>query len=403
MKKRIIRITIFVLLFFIVFSAKAVDKKYTQSGVNSNYENFKNALSESKDLNCDGELYNQILVDKCNTIELKKSVSLAYLFNANNNNKELINSEIQSVLDSNEENCKTAFSKDLQDMLSKIYLLFFIAGPILLIFFGSLDATKAIVVGDEKTRKALYTKLVKRVIALLLLFASPTLVNILINVFGSSNYSTNVYTCSYSQKKVTLSYIPAIVSGASFGSGVSNPAQAGSIIEAAAAINKVSSAKRWSYTCTGMNNIISHYESNTYAQMCCADYVSAVLYLSGTFTKSEINGMTNVTSSCGEWRGHTYATGVQAFLRQSGWIHITEPSELQAGDIVFVKPKTNDVSDCIGGPVRSGHVEIYAGDGKKYNAGSTDAMRSNGPYSVSYSKPYFIEAYRVPLNGSRKK
>lgn len=403
MKKRIIRITIFVMLFFIVFSVKAANKTYTQSGVNSSYENYKSALTELKDLKCDGELYTQALVDKCNNIELQKSVSLTYLFNAKNNNKELIDSEIQKVLDSNEENCKTAVSKDLQDMINKIYLMFFIAGPILLIFFGSLDATKAIVVGDEKTRKGLYTKLFKRVIALVLLFASPAIVNLLINTFGASKYSANIYTCSYTHKKITIRYTPVIISNGRYGSGVSNPAQAGSIIEAAAAINKVSSAKRWSYTCTGINSIISHYESNTYGQMCCADYVSAVLYLSGTFTKDEINGMTNVTSSCGEWRGHTYATGVQAFLRQSGWIQITDPSDLQAGDIVFVKPKSDDVSNCIGGPVRSGHVEIYAGDGKKYNAGSTDAMRSNGPYNVSYSKPYFIEAYRVPISGSRKK
>ena len=43
-------------------------------------------------------------------------------------------------------------------------MLFYIAGPILLLLFGSLDLTQSIVAGDEKRRKALMTNFVKRCI-----------------------------------------------------------------------------------------------------------------------------------------------------------------------------------------------------------------------------------------------
>ena len=69
--------------------------------------------------------------------------------------------------------------------------------------------------------------------------------------------------------------------------------------------------------------------------------------------------------------------GLSNILAQKGWILITDESELKPGDILSY----------------NGHVEIYAGDGKIYNAGSGDAIRDAAPSNVYRG---FEKAYRAP-------
>ena len=45
---------------------------------------------------------------------------------------------------------------------------------------------------------------------------------------------------------------------------------------------------------------------------------------------------------------------------------------------------------------RAGHVEVYAGDGMKYNAGKTTHMRSNGPVSAGLDSMDFVIGLRAP-------
>ena len=218
MKKRIIRITIFVLLFIITFGVKA-EIKYDIKGVNSNVELYNNAVKEMESLNCNGQLYSQATVDKCNNLELRKTNALAYIYNAREYDKSIVSKEGYKLIEDNDGSCSTVFSSSIQDLINKVFLLFYIAGPILLILFGSLDLTKAIVAGDEKKRKALYVKFMKRTIALFLLFASPAIVNLIVNIMGSEKYSKQVYACSFTEKKITISYtyIPKMTGGPSGG------------------------------------------------------------------------------------------------------------------------------------------------------------------------------------------
>lgn len=400
MKKRIISLTIFVLSFIAIFSAKAA-ARYDISGVNKHLQRYNDAVSELSSLNCDGELNNQSEADRCNNLNLQKATALAYMYNAREYDEDLTNEEVVGVLNSNSSDCSTIYSSELQDAINKVFLLFYIAGPILLILFGSLDLTRAIVAGDEKKRKALYTKFIRRSIALVLLFVSPVIVNLLVNTFGADKYAKQTYSCNYTEKKAVIKYTPVVKTSSGRNRNTTgNAALASKIIEQASAINQVSSQKKWTYKCVGIDTILSNYENKRYGTECCADYVSTVLYLAGAFSKEEIKGMNNVTGQCGEWRGHTYATGVQAFLKASGWIQISDIDDLQAGDIVFTKPQSDDISACINSTVRAGHVEIYAGDGKKFNAGNDGHIQSSVPVNVSYSKPYFIEAYRAPGGNS---
>ena len=206
MKKRIISFTILFISFLCFFSVKAATE-YTQAGVNQNLEKYKNASLEITTSNCSGNLYTSTAVNNCNTLELEKTRALTYLFNAKSFNKDLINDEVQKVLDANSSICSNVISNELQSAINKIFILFYIAGPILLILFGSLDLTSAVMAGDEKKRKAAYRKFIRRTISLVLLFAAPVLVNLLINIFGMKKLSSDRFTCKYTPKKITISYI----------------------------------------------------------------------------------------------------------------------------------------------------------------------------------------------------
>jgi hypothetical protein len=397
MKKRIIRITIFVILLLVSFGVNA-EERYDIATVNSNLEIYNTATSEYASNNCEGTLTSQALVDKCNTLGKTRNNALVYLYNAKEYNEDLISSDVQAVLDQNSSQCSSVFSTDIQETFNKVFMMFYIAGPILLLIFGSMDFINAIVAGDEKKRKKLYTQFVRRAIALLLLFAAPVLVRVLVNTFGGKNFSSNVYSCSYRDKKITLSYTP-VIKGKKKNK---NSANASKILEAAAAFNKVTSSNDWSYDCVGIGTALSNYRNRTYgAHICCADFVSAVLVEAGVFSESEIRDMPNYNKEhCGGYGGYPEsATGLFSFLiTHEDWTQITDVDDLQAGDIMFTTPMTNWNVSCVKsqGYIRPGHVEIYAGDGMKYNAGYTPHIQHDGPVKASLDQDNFVAGLRAP-------
>lgn len=69
-------------------------------------------------------------------------------------------------------------------LLQKLLNYLKILGPTIAIVLGSLDFTKAIVASDEDQMKKTQSKFVKRIIAAVLLFFIPLLVEILLGIFG---------------------------------------------------------------------------------------------------------------------------------------------------------------------------------------------------------------------------
>ncbi len=69
--------------------------------------------------------------------------------------------------------------------------------PVLLIVMASIDIGKALLSGDEKDMKEATTLMVKRLIAGLIVFFIPTIVDVILN--NISNYSTSDY--AYSKTK----------------------------------------------------------------------------------------------------------------------------------------------------------------------------------------------------------
>lgn len=96
---------------------------------------------------------------------------------------------------------------------------------------------------------------------------------------------------------------------------------------------------------------------------CCATYVDWVLAEAGYKDKTE-----QLIHSAPYLFKH-YA--------EKGFTLIKSYKELQAGDLVFFHYASDDGTYSFNGvPYTIGHVQIYAGDDKWYNAGSTDSIRN---------------------------
>lgn len=144
-------------------------------------------------------------------------------------------------------------------------------------------------------------------------------------------------------------------------------AEGGAIIECAQKIHQYMEKNSYSYCvyncnggeeCTELGRgscyLASTFEASKVSiqtrKTCCATYVSWVLQEAGYLQLTEC---------------YNSATSLVSILEgQKGFTRVSK-SELEAGDIV----------------VCSGHVEIYAGDGQVYNAGSGNAIRNAAPSS----------------------
>ena len=200
---------------------------------------------------------------------------------------------------------------------------------------------------------------------------------------ASANFSHSLYT-QYMSKPVTAKgygYMPGLERRRKsewtlFQTGYydvldkwhSEGGMGGTIIECAKTIHEYMEANNYTYCVYGGNSYeecgtfgkshglnTTFEESMTgYHNTCCATYVSWVLQEAGYITAEE----------------HTNsAEAMTSLLLQKGFTVITDASQLQPGDILSY----------------SGHVEIYAGDGTVYNAGSGNAIRSASPQTKSIS------------------
>ena len=126
--------------------------------------------------------------------------------------------------------------------------------------------------------------------------------------------------------------------------------------------------------CYFKQDILPTYEEIRNSKyVCCANYVSAVLIDAGCIDKSEYTPGA--------------ATLESVLARKNSFKKISNYSDLKAGDIVFMTRK-NSTS-------RTGHVQIFAGNSKWYNTGSTGTIQDTSPKSStdSYVKGRFIVIY----------
>lgn len=369
------------IFFFGILPVNAAEKCTSVTTEIDNYNSYVDLLS-SIDCTDNSDESN---VSTCNEINVRKNLVVTKIMKVNDENNVCNNEQdkVNEIIDENEDNCGKIFNDDFNDFVNKVMIIFYILGPILLIFFGSLDYAKATVSSEADALKKANTRFAKRLAATILLFLTPTLVNLVISFNVSDKYlSGNAYTCGYKylvyNKKYTITYVPT-TSGRN--SNSSYNINGGTIIEVAARVHNNHRDYGWHYSVTSglIYNDIEGQSNNTNKTVCCASFVAEVLYRAGIFTAEEIN----------RYNYQLARTGIEQLLKDNGWTKITDYNSMQPGDIA----------------VYSEHVQIYAGKSTNgtmifYSEGSDEAVTET---SYVKSQPYtavgrstFLAAYRQP-------
>lgn len=147
---------------------------------------------------------------------------------------------------------------------------------------------------------------------------------------------------------------------------------AGNILETCEEITQLFLDREAHYSVSGSKliwgDIERCYEESQY--ICCATYVSLVLYRSGALTPEQINAYNY------HW---TKDGGMPDMLEAAGW-QLLSPSEVQPGDVV------NDYS--------GGHVLIYAGDGKCWDQNSC-VYSSSGRAPLRRTVSYNLDGCQI--------
>lgn len=119
-----------------------------------------------------------------------------------------------AIIKENEGKCSKIFDDSLTNFISKVMMFFYIAGPILLVIFGTLDYTKVVINSDtQAAMKRANKRFKRRLIATILLFLTPLIVNFILS-FNQSGYylSGNSYACEFNITNYTkdwdIQYVP---------------------------------------------------------------------------------------------------------------------------------------------------------------------------------------------------
>ena len=294
--------------------------------------------------------------------------------------------------------CSSAGIANILKVLHNIFKLIWIVTPILSIIFLAVNLTKIVLNPDEKKlTKRLYNQL----LALIIVFMIPTIVNAFMLMLGSS---TDISSCwkeatSSTTLKETSSYQEP-VSNVPKGKIIENPKDYDYGNKRASNSNNSSSASNN----TSLNNLFAaakqadqHTYNNGYHYgnalswdgtnmkdqngntVSCDRGVGLTLYYAG-LTKTDPNKLTlNVLSN---------------ELGNRGWKKITNYNDLQPGDIVFYDRQHNGSLE---------HTFLIGEKiNKRYDWGSNDRIKHRGPYSSGMpftegiSSQAFYYAYRMP-------
>ena len=112
--------------------------------------------------------------------------------NNNNNSGSNNNNNTNNNGSNGNENCHSIVSKNFHDFLQKVLDFIKYLGPTLVAIFTIIDLIKAALSGDAGEMKKMSQKLIKRLIAALLLFFIPLIVNLIFDLVGI----TGPYVCS---------------------------------------------------------------------------------------------------------------------------------------------------------------------------------------------------------------
>lgn len=362
------------LLFFI--GSVPVSAKENCISVKSELEKYDSYVNLLSSIDCTDNS-NETNVATCNEFNVRKNIIITDLMKKSDEKQICPNEKrkVNQIIKENKDNCGQIFNEDFNKFVKNVMIIFYIAGPILLILFGSLDFAKATVSSEKDALKKASINFSKRLTATLLLFLTPTIINLILSFNVSDKYlSGNAYTCNYKysvfNKKYTITYVPRNNSSTS-----TTVTGNGDILAAAAQIHLRYETENWTYAAS-ISNDIAAATNDPNKHTVCATFVASVLYVSGAIPEGTLNRYSYQ-------RAHD---GIENVLIDSGWIEITNYDDLQPGDIVFMP----------------GHVQIYAGKDSSgndlwYNAGTTEAIQRENPYNQGdWARSGFQSARRKP-------
>lgn len=341
-----------------------------------NYDAYTELLS-TLDCTNDGDLSN---VATCNEINVKKNVVVTKILKAQDEKKVCSNeqSRVDQIIEDNKNKCSKIFDDSFTNFVNGVMVVFYILGPILLLLFGSLDFAKATASAEEDALKKASTKFVKRLVATFLLYATPTIINLILSFNMTDKYlSGNAYSCDYKylvyNKKYILKYTPTSNGSRSKNCGGDILASAEKVHSKFECKNQYSDASPngecWTYN---LSSSLLRYTAedalnNPNKVVVCATFVSLALYDAGYLSNDEFSNST---------------TGLEAILKSKGWKAITNANDMQAGDVMIQSNR--------------GHIQIYAGNDMIYNAGGNYSVQKGAPYKSSDWRSRFTIGYRAP-------
>lgn len=382
----------FILLFFILlfmpFTLVKADSYATCADVIDAVEELDDIDDMYIRLDCDNATSNQVIY-KCNNLRIKKASVLEKIFEYNED-KVCPSIDLSEIIEKYSDECSNRFSSEIKAYADSIMKLFFMSAPFILIIFGSLDFFKIVVANDPKEIKKSRSNFIKRLIAFGLLYVTPYLIHLL---FSLTPYDMdgNSFVCS---QELVLSPKTAVgeISGIYGGNNYGSCGQA--IADAARECKEYSSSHNFSYDdyfqYTGYQRPdIAFTDANKSKTVVCATIVGASIYKSGYYEKDDFPS--------DYWAyGHNSAPSTARFLRDKGWIFVENQEDLEPGDVMFFQTSAPTYTIINGKSYGAGHVEIYAGDGKRYNTGTTSSIRVV-EQSMGY-RSNFLFAYRCPGN-----
>ena len=286
------------------------------------------------------------------------------------------------------------------DTLRRIAEIVQIVVPIILILAAAIEFSKLVMNPDDK--KGL-SRIKNMGIAAVVVFFIPMLANVILNMmpqsFSVSACWNQAKTMAESSRSQTFKYISpyknkkstSIISNpgdyekgdekkTDDGTGGSlAPGDAQGILEGAAKVHAMYEQNGWFYY-SNLNqlrwNDVKYSTNNPSKATCCATFVGSAFLVGNVFPENVINKY-----------NYNSQYGISELCEAQGWTKITSYSQLAAGDIVIMSGPE--------GGSAPGHVQIYAGNGTWYNAGSTNAIQRKNPYA-SDASARFLWAWRKP-------
>ena len=381
----------FILFIFIIPSnVFAVSKNFSCADFRNKVNEYNGYNDQLNSLGCyQSDLTDAVTINECNSLLMQRNSALQDVFYMNDNKSNCNIDDLQSIINENGSSCSSSISSDIKDFASNVMSFFYMIAPLLLIIFGSVDFFKIIVNGDPKTKKRNITNFFKRLTAFILLYFTPFIVKQLSSL-TTTDLTGNRYICSTDIINVSGNSTRVVYSGI-YGIDNSLSGSGNEILKAADSISKSWANQDFDYSTTALVSYnIKESINNPAKATCCATLVAAALYKSKAVPEAEINSI--------QYNGAKY---IAELLDKRGWAIIESYDKLQPGDIVFMVTDSNATVNMSNGKnYLEGHVQIYAGGNKWYNAGSPGAIKGPQPsiQDGSYVKPRFSFAMRVPFS-----